>query len=485
MLDVITEYQRLEKINKPWAFFDDLLYLFYKGIDFGLIELFLDGGRKYGKTYRACEFSAKATLIQPRNLDIYLMRWLKGDTSELNDELLDALERVLGRDLNKEEQNKTRKVYNINGNEFRVLGLHTPSQRKKVKLTGLKRAKGKKYCIIIFEEAYEFTEQEIQQIKEAIGGYKNYLMIYITNPNSLAIPFIKKREAEFPHNEKELKEKGFQFKQEKVRANRYKMWFYGNWRINPYLEQADIELILETWNTDPARARVVDLGLPGIEQNGIYAHEINKIIKKPLNWILQQPIKSITAGIDWGDGNTPEASATTCCIVATGYNNETYILDTYKHQNYYDGYKSPQERVADIIELIYQFSKLRPDITYQPFNVYLDTGLHAEKEFLELGKEYRGLEWLNFSFATKYQERTRINIRKYKMNTKRYYVAEHINNIIEELSLQTWDDTKKDKQNLPKQKDEHNHLTDAEDYALSDLMYEITQEEMFKLLNKW
>ena len=71
------------------------------------------------------------------------------------------------------------------------------------------------------------------------------------------------------------------------------------------------------------------------------------------------------------------------------------------------------------------------------------------------------------------------------MNTKRYYVAEHINNIIEELSLQTWDDTKKDKQNLPKQKDEHNHLTDAEDYALSDLMYEITQEEMFKLLNKW
>lgn len=478
-------YRNLENINKPWAFLDDLLFNIYKNVDFGLIELFLDGGRKYGKTYRICDFGAKAVLINPKNVDIYLMRWLKHDTNELNDELLDALERVLNRDLTNEEQNKTRKIYNINGNTIRVLGLHTPSQRKKIKLTGLKRAKNKKYCLIVFEEAYEFTEQEIQQIKEAIGGYKNYLLIYITNPNSLAIPFIKKREQEFPHNEKELKANGYQFKQEKVKEKKYKIWFYGNWRINPYLEEADIELILDTWKSDPARARVVDLGLPGIEQNGIYAFEIPKIIKMPLNQILQLSLKSITAGIDWGDGNTPEASATTCCIVGIGYNNETYILDTYKHQNYYDGYKSPQERVADIIELIYQFSKLKPEITYQPFNVYLDTGLHAEKEFLELGKEYRGLEWLNFNFATKYQERTRINIRKYKINTKRYIVADHITNIIEELSLQTWDETKRDKQNLPKQKDEHNHLTDAEDYALSVEMYEITQEEMFKLLNKW
>ena len=484
-MELLDHYIKLEKINKPWAFLEDLLYMLYQNVDFGLIEIFLDGGRKYGKTYRACDFSAKASLIQPNNVDIYLTRWLKGDTSELNDELLDALERVLNRDLNHKESNKSRKIYKINNNTIRVLGLHTPSQRKKVKLTGLTRAKGKKYCILIFEEAYEFTEQEIQQVKEAIGGYKNYLIIYITNPNSLAIPFIKKREQEFPHNEKELKVNGFQFKQEKVKEGHYKLWFYGNWRINPYIEAADVNLILDTWKTDPARARVVDLGLPGIEQNGIYAHEIPKIIKLPLFQILQKPLKNITAGIDWGDGNTPEASATTCVIVATGYNNETYILDTYKHQNYYDGYKSPQERVADIIELIYQFSKIRPDITYQPFNVYLDTGLHAEKEFLELGKEYRALDWLNFSFATKYQERTRINIRKYKMNTNRYFVADHITNIIEELSLQAWDDTKKDKQNLPKQKDEHNHLTDAEDYALSELMYEITQEEMFKLLNKW
>ena len=164
-MELLDHFIKLEKINKPWAFFEDLLYMLYKNVDFGLMEVFLDGGRKYGKTYRACDFAAKASLIQPNNVDIYLTRWLKGDTSELNDELLDALERVLNRDLNNKESNKSRKIYKINNNTIRVLGLHTPSQRKKVKLTGLTRANGKKYCILIFEEAYEFTEQEIQQVK--------------------------------------------------------------------------------------------------------------------------------------------------------------------------------------------------------------------------------------------------------------------------------------------------------------------------------
>lgn len=464
----------------------DILLMIYERKNFGMIEVYLDGGRKYGKTYRVCDTTAKALIIAPYDVDAYMLRWQKQDSNELAGETIDAVERYFGRDLTKNDYNKQEKTFRINGNVLRVLGLHTPSQRKKVKLTGIKRAKNKKYAIIVFEEAYEFSEKELDQVLEAIGGYQNYLIFYITNPNSLAIPFIKQREREFPHNERLLRERGFQYKYQKIDNKRHKIWFYANWRVNEYLPEADYRLIMKSWETDANRARVVDYGMPGVEEGGIYTHEIPKIKTLPLNQILQIPLKSISAGVDWGDGVSETASATTLVISAVGYNEETYVLETYKHQNHWDGYKSPQERVADMLEIIYQFSLKRSDITYQPFNVYLDTGLVSEMEFFKLGALNRGLDWINFSFATKYQERTRINMRKYRMNTGRYYIANHITNIQEELQLQTWDEDKKDKFGQPKQKDEHNHLTDAEDYALCEYTYSITQEEQFRMLyKKW
>ena len=366
------------------------------------------------------------------------------------------------------------------------MGLHSPSSRKKVSLTGINRAKGKKYAFLVIEEAYEFTEREILDIEHAVGGYSNYIKIFITNPNSLAFPYIAKREKEFPHNANLLKTQGYQFK---IQYNYLdiKIWFYANWRINQYIKYADVKSITDTWTVDASRARVVDYGMPGIEENGIYANEFEKVKQITLKQILNIAIKRVSIGIDWGDGAGETASATVAVITFQDYNNNTYTLPLYYHNNK-DGYKTPQERTEEIIIQIKYIHKLKPSIGWTSLDVFLDTGLHAEKEFLEIAQRRQGLNFLSFAFADKYQERTRINFRKYRINTGRYFIINDDDRLfglfMNELQLQVWDENKRDKQNLPKQKDAFNHLTDAEDYAICKETYTLAQEEQYNLLHK-
>lgn len=483
-----TEEQNIKRkeyleIENPWAWLDDLKLLFINDVQFGLITIYLDGGRKFGKTYETCETSAEMTVALPEKLDVYALRWLKTDSQELLDEMLDAVEILIGEEETKKAFKKQAKTFKINGNRIRILGLHNPSARKKVKLTGIRRAKGKPYAIIMIEEAYEFTVNELLQIQEAIGGYDNYCFIYITNPNSLAIPFIEAREKEFPHNEQELKTKGYQFKIE-YNPSVIKIWFYGNWRINSHLSVADINTILQAWDIDPARARVIDYGMPGIETDNIYSHEYPKIKLLPYKELIKFKTKSIRAGIDWGDGAGANGSATALSIVGQGYKNETYVYSSWTHYNK-DGYKAPTERVKIIVDILEEMLKLKPELAYFGLKVKLDTGLNAEKEMLETETALRGLSnSLFFVWAKKFQERTRINVRKYKINTGRYYVAKENTEHLRELQLQKWDENKQDKQGLPKQEDKLNHTTDTVDYAEDEFQYAILQEDQYLILHK-
>lgn len=70
-------------------------------------------------------------------------------------------------------------------NQIRVLGLETgrvqTANKTDIKV-GIKRAKGKDVCIIVLEERHQITDDKVQAVREALGGYAHTLEIHISNP---------------------------------------------------------------------------------------------------------------------------------------------------------------------------------------------------------------------------------------------------------------------------------------------------------------
>lgn len=171
-------------------------------------------------------------------------------------------------------------------------------------------------------------------------------------------------------------------------------------------------------------------------------------------------------------------------ILGVGNNNADIVLKEYYWHNKW-GYKSVYLRAKEMLSMVKDFFS---NFDYKYFrnigvDIILDTGLYSERDILELVAAEIGISsWVNFKFALKNLERTRINIRKYKLATNRYYVNKECTYHLQELNLQKWDFEHKDKQGLPKQMDENNHTTDALDYAISYNQYDITKEDTYKLL---
>lgn len=459
-----------------WQFFEDILYKIYKNENMGYVNIHLNGGRKSGKTYNALNFIARAIMLQKNNMDVFLFRWLKGDAQALFDEMLWHINYLT--ETNWSNVNLSKKLIKINENKIQVMGIHSNSTRKKIELVGLERAKNKKYAIIFIEECVEFSSEEILNIKHAIGGYLNLIFIYASNPNSLLLNYVKELNFVLPYNVEELSTKGYQYL--KLNNNIY---FYQNWRVNKYLSEADIQTIKETWNIDKQRAKVVDWGIPGIESNLIYANEIEKLKILPFK---ELPFcKEIYIGLDWGDSQEEEGSATALEIVGISKNEGNIIYEEYFWHNK-DFYKDTFTRIREMLDKVEEFFN-REGFSYfkrKGVDFVMDRGLYSERDFLQIEANKRGLSWINFKFCLKNLERTRINIRKYLINTDRYWINESCKKHIEELQTQTWDIEHFDKNGLYKQKDLWNHTTDAIDYAQSYRQYEVLREDNYKILYK-
>lgn len=171
-----------------------------------------DGGRKSGKTSACIKFACAAVLAYPNKVDVAAFRWLKGeDADELFEEFIDNMEILIGRPLrHRQEVSYGKRRITINGNDIRVRGVNSANKRKKVKMVGIRRAKGKKFLIKIFEERYEFSYDEILGINQALGGYTHTIELKITNPHSLAYKYIKALDTYFPHSREIMKTKGEQ-----------------------------------------------------------------------------------------------------------------------------------------------------------------------------------------------------------------------------------------------------------------------------------
>lgn len=455
-----------------YQFFEDLLIKIKKNENFGVINIHLNGGRKSGKTYSAIYFLVRAFFMQ-NSIDCFLFRWLKSDVDSLWNELLSHYHFFVKND---KRINFTRHKILNGTDKIQVFGIHSQSSRKKVELAGLERAKNKNYCIVFIEECVEFNKFEILDIKHAVGGYTNIIYIYASNPNSFLLDYIKNLNSIMAYNSQELQKKGYQFKR---LGN--DIYLYNNWRVNKYLSNADKQSILDTWKIDTERAKVVDWGFPGIENGLIYQQEISKL--KIITEQQTPNVKDVCIGLDWGDGEKENSSATALEIVGITKNEGNVILGEYYWHNK-NGYKTLFERAKEMLKYIKTFFD-KPEYEYFKRNgvdFVMDRGLFSERDFLQLEAQKQGLIWLNFKFAIKNLERTRINIRKYLINTNRYFINEKCIEHIAELKAQQWDPEHLDKNRLPNQLDQWNHTTDAIDYAQSYRQYDVIYEDEYNLL---
>src|SRR5581483_8198846 len=74
---------------------------------------------------------------------------------------------------------------------------------------------------------------------------------------------------------------------------------FSNYRVNPGAKEEEIKKIEELKVKDPLKYDVVGIGLPGIEEGGVYAHLIKHVSR------YLQPGNIFTAGLDWGFKKDP------------------------------------------------------------------------------------------------------------------------------------------------------------------------------------
>lgn len=182
--------------------------------------------------------------------------------------------------------------------------------------------------------------------------------------------------------------------------------------------------------------------------------------------------KSFNSGVDLGNGSSETSSATAMVSTAIGKTGSNFILDCYYSHNK-DGYVSNKQHankmVNTILDLVKQYPHLRQLVNSNGF-VFRCEWDFSFIEMLDEAIIGRNVdEFMETRQAHKHNELARIEIRKYLIGSKKYYVAKEAINHLEELELQRWDETKKDnKTGRHKPEDANNHTTDAQDYSVDE-----------------
>ena len=201
-------------------------------------EIFMAGSRKSGKTMAVYELFAKLLVLPNTKMRIYCFRKNQKDIKgSIYEEMWNAIDNLGYFPY----ENKTRGLLKFNQNTLTFHSLHDRDNRKK-KLSGLAGVSKFDYVFIHLEEAHEYEQQDIEDIKEAIRGAKNICWIYSLNPWTLSHWLVKYINDNLPFNLAIMKKLGYQFlllKKEK------KLFHFSNILVNTSLPESDKEQLYE------------------------------------------------------------------------------------------------------------------------------------------------------------------------------------------------------------------------------------------------
>ena len=429
-----------------FSYFYDLINLIKEKKELPLQSVYLIGSRKSGKTLSIVEFLSILLFLENARVRIYVFRKNAQDIEQsVWEEIISFLETInLPTYINK--------IYRRIKYKHSKMTFHALHDRnkKKLKLSGIAGANKYDYAILWFEEAFEFNEQDIQEVKEAVRGNVKRMYLYSCNPWSETHWLIDYCNKSFPFNDIEMINKGFQRQHLKK-----ELFHYTNYQINNLLSTDDYEQLEEVKRLNPVRARTACYGLTGIEQGAIYSHAIPKVSR-----LIPEGLIWFSAGIDFG--YIKDACALVIIGMSQDYKNVA-ILNEYYHSNSGIVHKDNIEMANDMLKVILETMNQYSMIGVHGITIYCDTSNYAMIEILNKLVINRRIFNVLFRPCKKIEVYLRVGLQLDIMESSRLSVDIKATNFMRELSLARWDDRKA----KPTPLDVDNHTQDAFHYAIT------------------
>lgn len=461
---------------KEYGYFWDILRAIKNGEKLPIDEAHIVGGRKSGKTTVVELFYA---LICELGIDkVGMCAWRNTilDSGELFDDFCATFDSY---ELNYTTKINAKKIY-LNGREIRICGLNSMG-KSKAKKSGLAKFGNVNYIIVFFEERFEFSEQDILAIKEAVRSIDKdsskevqFLYINVCNPWALNSPYISYLSKIQPWDVKQLKETGSQIGIYDIpvgNTTKKILIHYTNWRVcREYLGESEIKSLLDTWNTDPKRAATVDFGLPGYEQGAIYTHLLNNLGKA-----IYQEHEFLSGGVDYGWGRDSKSGKTVAVFMGYTPNEGVDVYGEYVHSNV-EKVKSP-DQVAKEVVLFYREQMLEycsRNGWASPFNltIRVENMEVAWIAMLNTCAKQLGIHWLRFVKCRKYQVQDRIEITCSLMYQHKLRLGDNVKLLKAEMELAHYEEGKE----TQKRKKDNDHSLNAFEYAIEPFMFKIAKE---------
>lgn len=372
-----------------------------------------------------------------------------------------------------------------NNNTMRIYGLESNTKSASAKKAGLPRVGDVKYCFVFFEERFEFDEEDISWIKQAmrsIGQTKTqFIYISASNPWAKSHPYIAGLLNKQPFNESKMRRDGSQvgvydikrkisgLNGETELIEEKQLIHYTNWRIvQQYLAPEQKAEILNSYNISRVRGMTVDLGFPGYESGGIYTDFLNNLA--PAAYIQHE---FVLGGVDYGWSEKTFGGKTIALFMGASEQDGIDIYGEFSHSNSEQPISS--NAVAEKIILFYKdqmsiyMNKLGLCL---PIEMWIRVD-NANNVFIDMlndtAKKYR-VNWLHFTSCAKLPVQDRINVtiallaqQKLRINENTSFYPVKV--LKSEFEFATYKET--EKQARTKKND---HAINAFEYAIEPMM---------------
>lgn len=395
------------------------------------INIDLMGSRLSGKTLQVISNA----VIEPSYFNYVtntnIWRLEPQGAEETFQEVLSTYEDKYEQVTNRINCNLSKKKLRIRNNYIRCIGLLSNKKRSTPKIGLYRRGVKKELQVNIFEEANEFEDEKvIELMKQAGGGAKVTINIFIANPWYLGNWYTTRVHKNVGFNELALRTKGQIFKQEYDSVD--KVLYLGhisNHRVNTFLEESQHQSLTSLWSVSEQLARVADLGMYGVAEGMIFAPIMYKITAG----LKQLHTVKFEGGLDWGVATGENSSATALTLGRRGegwvsYDDEYYHANSGRIKHMF--YKTDDELLREIalkIQAFYDEWKYQIRETYsQTITISLDWAAMVLQSALQnviyqvLPKFYH--DKIILEPCKKIDVPIRIQIMSYMINNNKLYI---------------------------------------------------------------